>query len=199
VPVPPLYSPVITPHDRVFDRLDRRANGLPDGHCGGWPLDETWLTYREAAERLGISVEAVRALARRKGWSRRSPNRIGDAARILLPSDIDQRARPGVSDSVTDGDRALVNGHPTVAIRGDHPGDRPGDHPLVVEIVGLRDRIADLLEAQRRNDDVVADLRRRLDAEAEERRRLTAILADQRTVTPQPASAPIRRWWRFGR
>ena len=155
-------------------------------------MDEEWLTYREAAARLHISVEAVRALARRKGWSRRSPNRIGDAARILLPPNVDQRSRPGVSDSVTDGDRGLVNGHQTVAIRVDRPDDRPGDHPLAVEIAGLRDRIGDLLEAQRRNDDVVADLRRRLDITTGQ---LGDALQQVRVLTDQRSPPAKVSWW----
>ena len=58
-----------------------------------------WLTYREAGQVLGISSEAVRSLARRKGWSRQTPNEIGGIARVLLPAD--RRARPGTTGDTT--------------------------------------------------------------------------------------------------
>ena len=122
-----------------------------------------WLTYRQAADRLGISPEAVRALARRRGWSRQSPNEVGGIARVLLPTDIDRRSRPGESDGVTGVDRGLPDGRPSVAIRPDRSGDRPGYHPgdrageLAAEVAVLRERIAD-------KDAVIADLRERLDA-----------------------------------
>ena len=48
---------------------------------------EHWLTYAEAAERLGLTPEAVRALARRQHWPRRSPNAVGGQTWILLPAD----------------------------------------------------------------------------------------------------------------
>ena len=80
----------------------------------------------------------------------------------------------------------LANGHDQPS-----PDDeaRTGEAgTMATRLAAAEARIAEMSEAQRRNDDVVADLRRRLDAEAEERRRLTAILADQR-------AAPERRWW----
>lgn len=48
---------------------------------------EHWLTYAEAAERLGLTPEAVRALARRQHWPRRSPNAVGGQTWILVPAD----------------------------------------------------------------------------------------------------------------
>src|SRR3954454_23726379 len=47
---------------------------------------EHWLTYAEAAERLGLTPEAVRALARRQHWPRRSPNAVGGQTWILVPA-----------------------------------------------------------------------------------------------------------------
>jgi hypothetical protein len=34
--------------------------------------EERWLTYAQAGRLLGISLEAVRQLARRRGWPRRT-------------------------------------------------------------------------------------------------------------------------------
>jgi hypothetical protein len=33
-----------------------------------------WLTYGEAGRRFGVTPEAARQLARRRGWRRRTPN-----------------------------------------------------------------------------------------------------------------------------
>src|SRR4051794_29114807 len=55
------------------------------------PADDRWLTYIEASELLGVSPEAVRALARRQKWPRQRPNAIGQVVRVLVPAD---RTRP---------------------------------------------------------------------------------------------------------
>src|SRR3954447_21775596 len=48
---------------------------------------EHWVTYAEAAERLGLTPEAVRALARRQHWPRRSPNAVGGQTWIVVPAE----------------------------------------------------------------------------------------------------------------
>ena len=45
------------------------------------------LTYRELGGRLGISADAGRVLARRRGWQRVHPNRPGASAVVLVPED----------------------------------------------------------------------------------------------------------------
>jgi hypothetical protein len=51
-------------------------------------MDETWLTYDELGERLGISAAAARAMSRRHNWPRRTPNEHGALARVLIPADL---------------------------------------------------------------------------------------------------------------
>jgi hypothetical protein len=133
-----------------------------------------WLTYRQAGERLGVSPEAVRSLARRRGWSRQTPNEIGGVARVLLPTGADRRSRPGATDGMTGADRRALDGRPTVDPLDDSPVDQPGDQvgALVVEIAGLRERIAD-------KDSVITDLRHRLDVAD---RRLDEATEDRRRV-----------------
>ena len=180
-------------------------------------MDDTqgeWLTYRQAGERLGVSPEAVRSLARRRGWSRQTPNDIGGVARVLLPTGADRRSRPDATVGATGSDRRVLDGRPSgdslIASSNNHPGDHPGDRAgeLVVEIAGLRERIAD-------KDSVIADLRhrldvadRRLDEAAGERRRvdeLRTALADavaaERIAAGEAsalrADADRRRRWRL--
>jgi hypothetical protein len=51
-----------------------------------------WLTYRELAGRLGVSVEAARRRALCARWSRQSGN--DGKARVLLPEDYEIERRP---------------------------------------------------------------------------------------------------------
>jgi hypothetical protein len=44
-----------------------------------------WLTYAEAGQRFGVSPEAARQLAKRRGWQRRTPNEPNETARIFVP------------------------------------------------------------------------------------------------------------------
>src|SRR6266481_7422419 len=55
-------------------------------------IEPQWLTYREAAERLGITAEAVARRARRHKWPKLMPNRPGNPVRIQVPPD--QLLRP---------------------------------------------------------------------------------------------------------
>jgi hypothetical protein len=55
-----------------------------------------WLTYAQAGQLLGISPEAVRQLARRRAWPRRTPNAYGGLATVLVPGGASVRPRPAV-------------------------------------------------------------------------------------------------------
>ena len=55
------------------------------------PNMPAWLTYRELADRLGVSHGAAKILAARRGWERQAPNKPGGPVRVLVPGD----ARPG--------------------------------------------------------------------------------------------------------
>src|SRR4051794_4075569 len=93
------------------------------------PSDEHWLTYTEAAERLGLTVNAVRALARRQRWPRRSPNVIGGQAWVAVPANRlainghtggDQRSKP-----------AMINDRPPAII--DHGSDDQRLEPATID------------------------------------------------------------------
>jgi hypothetical protein len=55
-----------------------------------------WLTYAEAGRRFGVTPEAARQLARRRGWQRRTPNEPNETARIFVPDDAYVRPRTPV-------------------------------------------------------------------------------------------------------
>src|SRR3954452_20054989 len=50
------------------------------------PTEGQWLTYGDAAQLFGISSEALRSLARRQRWDRRSPNAVGGQSWVLVPA-----------------------------------------------------------------------------------------------------------------
>ena len=138
--------------------------------------DQQWLTYVEASEALGITVEAVRALTRRQKWPRQRPNGIGQVVRVLVTTD---RMRPNAANGQTDGrDDALQ--------RANERAERAERQVEVLRAKLVAARYAgELVRAE------VADLRARLDAADEERRRLITLLSDRRP-------ARQRRWWRWG-
>ena len=49
------------------------------------PQASEWLTYKDAADRLGLETDAVRARAHRGGWPKRMRNDTGEAE-ILVPA-----------------------------------------------------------------------------------------------------------------
>ena len=135
--------------------------------------DQQWLTYVEASEALGITVEAVRALTRRQKWPRQRPNGIGQVVRVLVPTD---RMRPNAANGQTDGrDDALQ--------RTNERAERAGRQVEVLRAKLVAARYAgELVRGE------VADLRARLNASEEERRQLIAMVAGRR-----------RTWWRWWR
>lgn len=61
-----------------------------------------WLTYAEAAERLGIKPESVKKRAIRRGWPRQQGN--DGLARVRLPDDLPAHTVPGPVTRPTAGD-----------------------------------------------------------------------------------------------
>jgi hypothetical protein len=74
-----------------------------------------WLTYRELAAKLGVSVEAARRRALRARWSRQSGN--DGKARVLLPEDYEIERRPdSAPDAPPDAaDRVTAAAQATIA------------------------------------------------------------------------------------
>src|SRR3954447_13043367 len=49
---------------------------------------DRWLTYEELGTCIGRTPHAARMFATRRGWPRRSANRIGDRSTVLVLADI---------------------------------------------------------------------------------------------------------------
>ena len=175
---------------------DRDATGHRPARIWGTIVIDSdggrWLTYREAAAELGLSSpEAVRSLARRRGWSRRSPNAIGDPARVFLPTGADRRSLPAQTAATTGADRPPTIERPSSDSPETVPIDQTDDRTVVlaVEVKLLRDRIAD-------KDTHLADLRQRLDVADRRIDELQAALSMERRRVIELLTGDRRPWWR---
>ena len=139
------------------------------------PAEGRWLSYTEAAQLLGISSEALRSLARRHQWDRRSPNAIGGQAWVLVPEDRLPTNGRGDSNqrSATDDDRQRPAEQPTSTngrepedqwsdFDADRPIDRREDRRLDDILIAVRE-MAEMLMGPVREQ--LADLKAQLAAE----------------------------------
>ena len=139
------------------------------------PAEGRWLSYTEAAQLLGISSEALRSLARRHQWDRRSPNAIGGQAWVLVPEDRLPTNGRGDSNqrSATDDDRQRPAEQPTPTngrepedqwsdLDADRPIDRREDRRLDDILIAVRE-MAEMLMGPVREQ--LADLKAQLAAE----------------------------------
>lgn len=117
-----------------------------------------WLTYEAAAQRFGISAEAVRQLAMRRKWPRRKPNDDPfGRVQVLIPSDAEIRPRTAVQ--------------------------HPSEHPLDTRPTPELDTLRDALDRERKRADAAE---KRVDAADQDRRqahaRADAADADRRSA-----------------
>jgi len=102
-----------------------------------------WLTYAEAGHLLGISSEAVRQLARRRSWPRRTPNAYGVQATVLLPADAIVRPRPAVSPVQPPYERGTTERPVSDPVRADEKSVRPSE---VADLIrNMRDAVEELV------------------------------------------------------
>ena len=132
--------------------------------------NERWLTYVELGALLDCSASAARMHARRKGWTRRTANMIGEPTRVLVPGDA------AVSAIQRRGDRRT----PVAQVLGVTNGQEEANSAAVAV---LREQLA---VANRRIDDLNEERQR----DADERRRLLALLSD---LADARAAAEISR------
>ena len=142
---------------------------------------ENWLSYRELGSILGCTANAARMHAVRRGWPRRAPNRIGDCARVLVPTDV--VVRPCITH---DAEQFVTqpNGHEQAHVRA------TSDAHYVLKTI--RETV----------DILVTPLREQLDAERAraDRERDRADQAEQRLAAMLAQQRPFRRrWWQWRR
>lgn len=153
-----------------------------------------WLTYEELGQLIGRTPNGARMFATRRSWPKRSSNRIGERATILVPADIAEspsRAAHGAEQkgsavpATETGERAIAR----AAIDALTEQLAIANRRLDEERACSERAIARAATAEQQ----ASDLQARLDAETEERCRLTTLLTDQRAALA--ATPPPRRWW----
>jgi DNA primase len=135
-------------------------------------MDGQWMTYAEVAERLGVSLEAVRQRAIRNKWARMVGN--DKRARIRLPDEPYPTQTPAVRAS----DQALID-----ALREHNATLKADVERLEAQLRIEADRLA---AAEARSEKLVADFAAR-DARA------AADLAAERAKT-EKAIAAAEAW-----
>jgi hypothetical protein len=158
-------------------------------------MDAEWLTYREAAKRLGSNIEAVRQRAIRCRW----PRTIGNdkRARIQIPEGVTNPSQEGNDRGSQEGtDRGSRKGN-------DRAYDRPNEGPFIkaleAHVATLKEQLAASearLEKQAA-DSAERDARHTADLAAERARTEKAIAAFESLAQRLEAMAAARRpWWR---
>jgi chromosome segregation ATPase len=139
-------------------------------------MDAEWLTYREAANRLGSNIEAIRQRAIRCRWPRMLGN--DKRARIQIPEGLTNPLREG-NDRPSRGanERAYDRANEASLIKA-----------LEAHVRTLKEQLA---AAEARADKTAADLA------AEQARTTQAIAAFESLAEKLEALAEARRpWWR---
>ena len=146
----------------------------------GRATDGEWLTYIEVAERLGVSVEAVRAMARRGGWPKQRANGIGQVVRVQLPTSGPPLAATGgppmvapvIREAIKTAVEGVVGPLREELVRANERADRAERAATVLRAKLIAARLAREMVQVEMNG-----LRERLD-------RLTALLEDRRGWWP---------------
>lgn len=139
-------------------------------------IQERWLTYRELGELLGCTANAARMLAKRRGWSRRTPNAYGDKAMVLVPDDADVQPRSAI-------DRDHMSRNPNGA-------DQVNVRALEIAVETLRDQLG---IANRRVDEPLIALADARTAEMISGNEAAVLRAQLELLAGR---RPWRRWFR---
>ena len=171
------------------------------------PQQAEWLTYREAAERLGIDPAAVAARARRARWPKRRRNEPPNAAEVLVPAELlaagpqvpqEREEAPAPHVEAPDiGDAVRAATGPLADALAREAAER---RALQVEADGLRDRLAASQAATIRatgDANVERVKREAADAKAIDLQgRLDRVQAQLDAMQAEAAKPkPMRRWW----
>src|SRR4051794_5845186 len=160
---------------------------------------DRWLTYEELGTCIDRTPHAARMFATRRGWPRRSANRIGEHTTVLVPADIADGVPRSAHNAARTNGIASANGVAERAI--EQTAIAALTEQLAIANRRLDEEQASSARAMERAALEIDDFRRRLDESERERReqgaRIVALLTDQRSTAP-PAS-PRRSWWPWSR
>jgi hypothetical protein len=114
------------------------------GYCAGDgrpdAMDGKWMTYGEAAVRLGVSPEAARRRAIRGKWARMPGN--DGRTRVLLPEELHPPRTPDVRGTESELVHALKSHIAT--LEDELVTERQRADRAIAELTALAQRLADL-------------------------------------------------------
>lgn len=120
-------------------------------------MEEQWLTYSEAANRLGIKIDSVKRRARSRRWPRRKGN--GGLVQVAIPTD----ALPDIlPERPSD---TLPDNPPSINADAEAEAQRARADALAEQVADLRterDRLLTIIENQSRPVDARAGILDRL-------------------------------------
>jgi hypothetical protein len=144
-------------------------------------MDAEWLTYREAAKRLGSNIEAVRQRAIRSRWPRTMGN--DKRARIQIPDGLTNPSQEG-------NDRG--SRHP-LREGNDRAYDRPLERPFIKALEAHVETLKEqLTAAEARLAQNVADLAAE---KAKTEKAIEAFAAIAERLDALAAQHATRPWW----
>jgi hypothetical protein len=112
-----------------------------------------WLSYEELSDALGCTPSAACMHAVRRNWPRRSPNRVGDCARVLVPEEALVQARATNERRTFDAQAQRHTTRPFDEPNGhDSPNGAPHDANVVFVAQAL-DELRDQLGVANRHRD----------------------------------------------
>jgi trimeric autotransporter adhesin len=143
------------------DMTDDAPTDSTDGQASA-TIGVLHLTYGQIGERLGMSADAARQLARRRAWSRTRPNAIGQPVVVAVPAFelTDEHNRPPTDDQPS-ANRRTTDSTPTEygaspLENGGNSADDDRRSVLSVTVGALRsavDLLGQQLQAERRRVD----------------------------------------------
>jgi hypothetical protein len=133
------------------------------------------LTYGQIGKRLGMTADAARQLARRKGWARTRPNRIGEPAVVSVPAGELSGSQLSVNRQSMDGEptdgRHATDRQPTVANDGQPADDRRSDLSVAVDTLHAAvELLGQQLQGERQRADRADERANRAESRADDLR-----------------------------
>jgi hypothetical protein len=157
-----------------------------------------WLTYEELGQLIGRTPNGARMFASRRNWPRRSSNRIGERATVLVPAEIGKMPPRAPNDAEQKKAEPLANGS------GERATARAAIDALTEQLAIANRRLDEErgcgARAMERAATEISDVRRQLD---EERARTVDALTAERIARDEAAGLraelEARKRWSLSR
>lgn len=154
-----------------------------------------WLSYEELGQLIGRTPNGARMFAARRGWPKRSSNRIGERASVLVPTDLTASPPRAMHDVEHKSPAALTNG------TGERAMARAAIDALTEQLAIVNRRLDDERTCSARAIARADQAERRL---TEKEALITGLVAEQQAMrreieTLTELARSRRSWWPWRR